>query len=247
MKRHLARRLTTLSLLALTGAGLLAWSVVIGNGWVPAVLLGFGLACAFGYAYRLLRILRNPGIVESVTLVLLAPLLPRRDSMVWLPELQGQLHEVAADPARWRAIRFDALRSMPSLLVASWGGVLRDGLVLLAVRFSRPRVVAVSGVLQSPDPPWPLDGRATRQLSRRLASLHRCARLLAWSARGDQESEMIRSARRLVDLCAATRRNITAAAPGRRPGPRMVVLLLRVRGQAMILADELLGYRRPGG
>lgn len=156
----------------------------------------------------------------------------------------GQLLEAVGEPARWRAMRSDAVRSMPALLCTAWGAWMRGWVVALAVRYARPKVVAIHQVMRSPQPPWPLDRSATYQLRQRLRTLSLCARVLVYSAGRRHQSELIGQARKLIEFCAATRREVTPTAHDHEPTARALALILEVQHLTLALAEGLTQHRR---
>lgn len=245
MNRRVAGWLAAVAALGLILGGVLVWLWMRVGGWGFPVVLAVAVAAVAAYTVRLVGLARRePAAAASVALLAVAPLLPRREALIWLPEIGGQLLEAVGEPARWRAMRSDAVRSMPALLCTAWGAWMRGWVVALAVRYARPKVVAIHQVMRSPQPPWPLDRSATYQLRQRLRTLSLCARVLVYSAGRRHQSELIGQARKLIEFCAATRREVTPTAHDHEPTARALALILEVQHLTLALAEGLTQHRR---
>ncbi|QQQ77394.1 hypothetical protein IOD16_02295 [Saccharothrix sp. 6-C] len=224
---------------------------------VPATLLLLGVLSAVVYAVRLVRVLRlYPAANHRLTLLLLAPLLPRREAILWVPELEQQFATLS--PATRKELTTDVIRSLPSLLGTTWavsavtkidplhGAVER--VVLSAVRW---RLGPVDVAFQSPAPIWPTDERRWYRLKARCSTLRRNAWLLDHFVSERRHPELVSRAKWLKDRCRdflEEQTQLRPAAPYRRCTAHEAALLLEI-GHTTSTVHELIvrALARGGG
>ncbi|WNV84954.1 hypothetical protein [Umezawaea sp. Da 62-37] len=200
------------------------------------------------YVLRFWRIQRRrPMRTHWVTLQLIAPLLPLREVMVWLPDMECQLTDAGPDREH-EAIR-DIWHQVPALVTSTWGvwlasraDGLHERLGHATMRWADPRITAVNAVLRSPTPTWPRHDLQWAQLQAQWRALRRWTLILSRAVSRRQHPALVIQAAWLANMCRQlliTQAHLGPTPPERQPTSQEVALLLEINHGTFMLAEML--------